>query len=121
MGIFATPASDRVSSGASYWGILDLTGNVVERPVSVGHPAGRAFVGNHGDGGESPWPGIFLGHRGGGCPYSSHAGGWGAFDGFRTPNRRVALQPSQYGGSRHFSEGFRCVRTAPAASGQRER
>jgi hypothetical protein len=115
VGIFAKPASNRVSSGASYWGILDLTGNLVERPVPVGHPAGRAFAGNHGEGGEPPWPDILLGHRGGGCPYASHAGGWGAFDGFRISNRRVTLKPSQYGGSRHYSGGFRCVRTVPAA------
>jgi len=118
VGIFATPMSDRVGSGASYWGILDLTGNLVERAVPVGHPVGRAFAGNHGDGGESPWPHILLGHRGGGCPYASHAGGWGGFDGFRTSNRRVALQPGLYGGSRHFSEGFRCVRTAPGAKSE---
>jgi formylglycine-generating enzyme required for sulfatase activity len=118
VGIFAAPTSDRVSSGGSYWGILDLTGNLVERPVPVGHPAGRSFAGNHGDGGEPPWPDILLGHRGGGCPYSSHAGGWSGFDGFRVSNRRVALQSKLYGGSRHVSEGFRCVRTAPAAKGE---
>jgi len=113
VGVFATPTSGRIGSGASYWGILDLTGNLVERPVPVGHPAGRAFAGNHGDGGEPPWPDLLLGHRGGGCPYASHAGGWSGFDGFRTSNRRVALQPKLYGGSRHLSEGFRCVRTTP--------
>ena len=113
VGVFATPTSDRVSSGASYWGILDLTGNLVEGAVWVGHRRGRIFAGNHGDGGESPWPDILLGHRGGGCPYSSHAGGWGGFDGFRASNRRVAGQSALYGGSRHFAEGFRCVRTAP--------
>ena len=113
VGVFATPTSDRVSSGASYWGILDLTGNLVERAVWVGHPKGRIFTGNHGDGGESPWPDILLGHRGGGCPYGSHAGGWGGFDGFRASNRRVAGRSALYGGSRHFAEGFRCARTAP--------
>jgi len=113
VGVFATPTSDRVSSGASYWGILDLTGNLVERAVWVGHRRGRVFTGNHGEGDESPWPDILLGHRGGGCPYSSHAGGWGGFDGFRASNRRVAGQFALYGASRHFSEGFRCVRTAP--------
>lgn len=42
--------SDRVRTGASYWGILNLTGNLIENTVSVGHPIGRQFDGTHGDG-----------------------------------------------------------------------
>jgi len=112
VGIFAMPHSDRVSAGTSYWGILDLSGNLVEHAVSVGHPAGRTFVGNHGEGGEAAWTDIF-GQRGGGCPYGSHAGAWGRNEAFRTSNRYVAATPWVYGRSRHFAMGFRCVRTAP--------
>jgi len=113
VGIFATPTSDRVSSGASYWGILDLTGNLLERPVSVGKPAGRAFVGNHGDGGDLPWADLFFGLRGGGYGGGSHYMGWGGNNLFRTSNRFAASVPGLYGGVRHFTLGFRCVRTAP--------
>jgi formylglycine-generating enzyme required for sulfatase activity len=36
--------------GASYYWVMDLAGSVWEKVVSVGHPAGRAFKGTHGDG-----------------------------------------------------------------------
>ncbi len=42
--------SDRARVGASYWGILDLTGNLVENTVAVGRPIGRQFDGAHGEG-----------------------------------------------------------------------
>jgi len=112
VGVFATTASDRVSAGASYWGILDLTGNVMERPVSVGSATGRAFRGIHGEGGESPWADLFLGIRGGGLGEGGHYKGWGGNDLFRISNRYVASLPGLYGGVRHYIMGFRCVRTA---------
>lgn len=40
---------DRVQAGASYWGVLELSGNVWERVISVGSDAGRSFTGAHGD------------------------------------------------------------------------
>lgn len=90
-GIFATSATvTRVTSGASYWGAMDLSGNAWERVVSVGLTGGRAFAGTHGDGilislssyegnaSNVDWPGISsttsqgvsgatgIGQRGGG-------------------------------------------------------
>ncbi|MGB2819501.1 MAG: SUMF1/EgtB/PvdO family nonheme iron enzyme, partial [Phycisphaerae bacterium] len=50
VGIFATPRSGRVAAGASYWGIMELSGNVREQVVAVGHVKGRAFQGTHGRG-----------------------------------------------------------------------
>jgi formylglycine-generating enzyme required for sulfatase activity len=41
---------DRERFGASYYRVMDLSGSVWERVISVGHPRGRAFVGSHGDG-----------------------------------------------------------------------
>ncbi len=49
-GIFATGSSDRISSGAGYYGSMDLSGNVSEFVVSVGSSAGIGFSGMHGDG-----------------------------------------------------------------------
>jgi hypothetical protein len=58
-GLFATPDSDRVAAGASYWGILDLTGSLYEEVICPGNVAGpwrehrgrgRGFAGEHGDG-----------------------------------------------------------------------
>lgn len=50
VGIYATNGASRMSAGASYWGIMELSGNVRELAVTVGNAAGRAFTGLHGDG-----------------------------------------------------------------------
>ncbi|MBK8871748.1 MAG: SUMF1/EgtB/PvdO family nonheme iron enzyme [Elusimicrobia bacterium] len=76
VGIYATGSSNREQAGASYWGIMELSGNVWERPVTIGHATGRAFTGLIGDGvlttsgdaNVSLWPGsdaIGAGFRGG--------------------------------------------------------
>lgn len=52
-GVFATVTSDRVSSGAGYYGAMELSGNVGEFaiPVSFSNTAAQAFSGSaHGDG-----------------------------------------------------------------------
>ncbi|MEI7485460.1 MAG: SUMF1/EgtB/PvdO family nonheme iron enzyme, partial [Ignavibacteriota bacterium] len=51
VGIFAgNPLNTgRLSSGASFYGIMELSGNLAERPVSV-DSIGRKFTGLHGDG-----------------------------------------------------------------------
>lgn len=49
-GIFATSASDRVSSGGSAYGIMDLSGNLIEQVVTLGNMSGLDFTGLHGDG-----------------------------------------------------------------------
>jgi len=112
VGVFATPTSDRVRAGASYWGILDLTGNLMETAVAVSYPEGRAFSGSHGDGGAAPWAGLYFGQRGGGFPRGAHPSL--AHSTFRISNRFIAANPWYGGGvgARHFYRGFRCVRTA---------
>jgi len=75
-GIFANVNSNRTKSGASYYGIMELSGNVWERPVTVGNVTGRQFLNIHGNGllndnGDadvSTWPGVSStgsGFRGG--------------------------------------------------------
>ena len=113
VGIFATPTSDRVSSGASYWEILDLSGNVAERTISVGIPAGRAFAGTHGDGGASPWKDAGFAVRGGGYPHGERSV---LPELFRTSNRYFGAWPHHDG--RGYAQGFRCVRTAPVAKSE---
>ncbi len=49
-GIFATSSSTRITAGASYYGVLDLAGNLKERTVSIGNATGLAFTGAHGNG-----------------------------------------------------------------------
>lgn len=68
--------SERINLGASYYGVLNLSGNLWERCVTMGHELGRAFDGQHGDGELSEdgfsnvtnWPdqdGAGAGNRGG--------------------------------------------------------
>ena len=49
-GIFAVADSTRTSSGASYYGVMDLGGNLKEHVVTIGNNAGLAFSGMHGNG-----------------------------------------------------------------------
>jgi len=68
VGIFAGNGlnTGRVSAGATYYGIMEMTGNLYERHVTVGNPTGRAFTGSNGNGlldadgnaNASFWPGI---------------------------------------------------------------
>jgi len=125
VGIFAAnPANTgRVSSGASVWGIMELSGNAWERVVSVGHTMGRQYTGEHGDGvleadgyANTPnWPGAFIGtrvteniavgYRGGGFIYPTtnlHTNGY-------VSSRRVN---SSYYNTIIQDDGARFVRTA---------
>lgn len=76
VGAFATGSSDRELAGAGYYGNLELSGNMMEKPVTVGNATGRAFTGALGNGALSAvgqadvpaWPGtnaIGIGFRGG--------------------------------------------------------
>ena len=114
MGIFGvTSGGDRIKAGATYYGAMEMGGNLQEPVVTVGHPNGRKFQGSHGDGQLSPeglatnpdwlasdqdW--AFAGR--GGCWkfHENHARTSDRFKGLRTrPNRRAS----------HI--GFRGVRT----------
>jgi len=77
-GVFATDSMDRVSAGASYWGIMELSGNLSTRVIGVAaNSAGnesrpRNFEGTHGSGTTTQpadWPlssdAIGVGRRGG--------------------------------------------------------
>ncbi|PHI20273.1 hypothetical protein CEQ90_08790 [Lewinellaceae bacterium SD302] len=77
VGILAASAvnNSREESGGSYYGVMELTGNLYERCITVGNPSGRAFSGEHGDGlitaaGDANvvnWPAgaLGIGYRGG--------------------------------------------------------
>jgi len=114
VGAFATATSTRVTSGATYYGIMEMSGNLEERTVTVGNSTGRAFTGTHGNGLLDPatgdadityWPGIDAigtGYRGGDWLYyysylcvSDRYGGADAY----------AVRKDNFGG--------RGVRTAP--------
>jgi|WetSurMetagenome_2_1015567.scaffolds.fasta_scaffold13121_4 formylglycine-generating enzyme required for sulfatase activity len=77
VGIFSGTSGNtgRVTSGATFYGIMEMTGNLWERPVMTGNANGRTFTGLNGDGkldrtGNSdvtnwPSPTIGAGFRGG--------------------------------------------------------
>jgi formylglycine-generating enzyme required for sulfatase activity len=56
-GIFAahTSNSGRITAGASYYGIMELSGNTWERPVTIATTDGRIFTGLHGSGNLDAW------------------------------------------------------------------
>jgi formylglycine-generating enzyme required for sulfatase activity len=65
-GFAATATSNRLSAGSTYWGILEISGNLSEYVVTISNNAGRSFTGMLGDGeldasgrpNQSRWPGI---------------------------------------------------------------
>ena len=115
--------------GASYFWVMDLSGSAWERVVSLGHPAGRAFAGSHGDGiidydggcatnpdwprGDSyaQFPGAGgYGYRGGGFYHQSSR----PLDD-RAPDVKVAFRRYAAWGEapRYVAYGFRAGSSAP--------
>lgn len=111
-GAFARPFSTRTTSGAGYYGCLELTGNVFERCVTISNPAGRSYTGIHGNGiltsgGDhdvSNWPSATTGI--GNC---LHGGTWEY-----STNRRISDRAlSGYSNESPLNDrGGRGVRTA---------
>lgn len=50
VGSTATGGTNRVTAGASYYGIMDMSGNMYEVAVGIGWPEGRIYDGRHGNG-----------------------------------------------------------------------
>lgn len=69
VGMFATGSSTRQQAGASYWGIMELSGNLHEQTVTIGNATGGGFTGLHGNGNLTTaghanipaWPGLTSG------------------------------------------------------------
>jgi formylglycine-generating enzyme required for sulfatase activity len=70
-GVFAKSQNDRVQAGASFYGALEMTGNVSEAVVTIANSQGRGFTHLHGDGmlssngfaDISSWPGYVSGEN----------------------------------------------------------
>ncbi|MEM1123953.1 MAG: SUMF1/EgtB/PvdO family nonheme iron enzyme [Bacteroidota bacterium] len=113
-GIFGkTSKGNRIKAGATYYGAMEMGGNLQEPVVTVGHPSGRKFEGTHGDGlldvnglaNNLDWQPInqeyaFAGR--GGCWkfHENHA---------RTADRFKGLRKNENRRAAHI--GFRGVRT----------
>lgn len=113
-GIFATSTSTRAEAGASYYGIMEMSGNLEERVVPLGRSSARNFTGIHGNGvldsngnaNVSTWPGPYP--KPSGCAYRGRSWIHDITD-LRVSNRHGANSNSPT--SRYNREGFRSVRT----------
>jgi hypothetical protein len=111
--------NNREQFGASYYWVMDLSGSVWERVVSIGDSAGRAFGGTHGDGvlrygfaTNTDWPKgstetAGFGFRGGG--FYRHDQLYGGLNPHATIANRTFGAWS--GGMRSKAYGSRFVRT----------
>lgn len=138
VGIFAENSSDRVTSGAGYYGTMELSGNVSEMVVTIGKSSGRSFLGTHGDGRLSTvsgyegnatnqdWPGIDSSDSSRGVRQTTGSGlRGGDFNStnvrdFQISSRRLAAKDADSEGYfQRYDNGFgvfsggRLVRTAP--------
>lgn len=122
VGIFATATSTREEAGASYWGVMELSGNLWKRPTSVGHATGRLFEGTHGDGTlnvaghatRSDWPGYSGGAVTGVDGAGLRGGAWNQGGNARASDRDNAASVSA---ARSRNGGGRAVRSVPSRAG----
>jgi len=122
-GIFATDSSSRAAAGSGYYGVMELTGNLNERCVTVGDAAGRAFLGSHGDGALSAasgfegnatnedWPGYASGQGVTGSGGSGIKGGSWAAASLNNMHVSGRAEASLSDDTRSSSNGGRCGRT----------
>jgi formylglycine-generating enzyme required for sulfatase activity len=119
VGLFATASSSRMTSGGSYYGIMEMSGNLWERAVTIGNATGRNFTGLNGNGQLSPnghanqslWPGISGSEVTGATGAAFRGGVWTDVASYaRVSDRYVAASPDL---SRYSSGGFRGVRVFP--------
>ncbi len=122
VGVFAAHPSNsgRMTSGATYWGIMEMSGHCWERTVSVGRPESRNFTGSHGDGvlfangnaTNADWPGYTAGqgvNTAIGCGYR---GGAFSFPNPTQPNLRVSsrILATAFYNVRYYDDAARFVR-----------
>ena len=120
-GIFAGSITNptRAEAGASYYGVMEMSGNLWERCVTVGNAAGRVFRGTHGDGVLSSaghatnddWPGYGGGVVTGASGAGFRGGNWyNVADCARVSDRNIAADTNS---DRYKSYGWRGARLAP--------
>lgn len=127
VGMFARANTTRAQSGATYYGVMEMSGNVWERVPALGRIQGRAFIPNLGDGDLSTngyanvtgWTGLISGEITTGLGTGFVGGNF-----FRTADfnnvyfnyalLRVSgrLYANTSDTVRFSGNGFRCVRSA---------
>lgn len=126
VGSYASATSTRATSGASFYGIMDLSGNLRERIVATGNSTGRDFTGSHGDGEltlsghatNTDWPGYNLDslkvacYKTGGSEAKGHGFRGGSFTQNRNSTRVSFRDFAAYNSDkRSLDLGIRGVRT----------
>ncbi|MCH7573100.1 MAG: SUMF1/EgtB/PvdO family nonheme iron enzyme, partial [Planctomycetes bacterium] len=123
VGIFSGNANNttdnRVRSGAGFYGVMEMSGNLFERSVTIGNSDGRDFTGTLGDGTlsangnatNSDWPGEVGGEVTGASGSGFRGGSWNN----NSTNARVSDRnnASNTNTNRNNNIGFRCVRPGP--------
>lgn len=123
-GFAATNATNRKSSGAGYYGNMELSFNVSEFIVTLGHSVGRAYTGTHGNGTltsrriyegnatNNDWPGIDATTARG---VTGASGSAALYSDFITGSNYGISDRSNVGPAtnRRYHYGGRCARTAP--------
>lgn len=119
VGAFAGGATSRAQAGASYYGIMELSGNLWERTVTIGDATGRSFTGLNGNGqlsanghaNQSLWPGISSNEVTGATGSGFRGGVWlQVASNARVSDRSFAANSDT---SPYNTNGFRGVRLFP--------
>ncbi len=117
-GVFATGSTTRADAGDTYYGIMEMSGNLWERTVTVGNATGRAFTGVHGNAALSAsgyadistWPGYNTSEVTGSDGSVFRGGSWGDLERLCVSDRFSAAEVFDVRSSNH---GFRAVRSMP--------
>jgi len=108
----------RVTAGATYYGIMEMAGNMTDQLVTIGFPEGRTFTGHPGDGRlqadgftDEAWPKSNVNH-------SQGLGYKGGYYNTATPSDLMVSDRRTVGDWLTFfsgsaGSGGRGVRTAP--------
>jgi hypothetical protein len=124
VGAYATGSSSRSSAGASFYGLMELSGNLWEQVVTFGNTDGRNFTAVHGNGAlttaghadVSAWPGYVSTANTGAAGSGRRGGSWeDVADRLRTSDR---FQANSAISTRNRANGFRAVRSLPSTSAQ---
>lgn len=113
VGAFARDSTYRNQSGATYYGVMEMSGNLWERCVNVATDAGRAFIPVNGDGKLSQEGEAEVISSQGTVCWPEEAGG-GLRGAAQVSNRKNATYSGS--GGRYPAWGFRGCRYAPAGT-----
>jgi formylglycine-generating enzyme required for sulfatase activity len=124
VGALATSTSNRAKAGASFWGIMDLSGNLREQVVTLGNTDGRNFVPALGNGvlsrlgnaTVSTWPGLVSGEITGATGSGLRGGSW--FDASTSLVVSNRLSSNTAVSARSNANGFRAARNLPTSAVQ---